>query len=186
MRCSWSLLVKVLMVVTVLCWQLPVHAEPEANTEEPPAKASALHVGTVTGSVIDAEGKKAVAGVPVEVYDEKGEKLIFSTVTDKDGKYTLEELVPGNYRLIVAGKIMTEVTVMTDGEIVTLDFKVPHVYFTENPEEKAEEHEGGTKSTKRAVVRFALVTVGVGAAVALPLTLVHGGSSSHAEASPDS
>ena len=169
-------------VVLVVSWNVP--ALVAADKAKKPEKAPTLCAGKVVGTIIDADSKTPVKGASVKAYDHKGKKLLFSTTTDKNGKYSLKALKPGIYRLIVADRVMTEVTVMTDGEIVELDFRIPHIYLAPLDEGKDAK---GTKAARAARVRFALVTVGVGAAIAVPLALIGRKSTKkYYVASPDS
>lgn len=170
------------LVLSVVFWNVPTVFAADDKAAKRPAKATALFAGKVTGTIIDADGKTPARGVSMKVFDAKGKKLILSTVSDKNGKYTLTKLKPGIYRLVVADRVMTEVTVMTDGEIVELDFRVPHIYLA--PAEDEGTKPPGTARPKTNLVRFALVTVGVGAAIALPLTIHHGDDDDDAPASP--
>ena len=184
MRRVRTMFLTAVCVVLVVSWNVPeLVAAPKAKK---PEKAPTLCAGKVVGTVIDADSKTPVKNASVKVYDHKGKKLLFSTTTDKKGKYSLKALKPGIYRLIVADRVMTEVTVMTDGEIVELDFRIPHVYLAPLDEGKDAKTKG-TKAARAATVRFALVTVGVGAAIAVPLALVGGKTvKKYYVASPDS
>ena len=179
-------LMKVVMVGMVILWHVP-QTTADGKAEEA-TKAPTLCAGKVVGTVIDADGKTPVGNVSVKAYDHKGKKLVYATTTDKKGKYSLKPLKPGIYRLIVADRVMTEVTVMTDGEIVELDFRIPHVYLApKEPEDPKSKTSKGTKSVRAATARFALVTVGVGVAVAVPLALTGGKTAKkYYPASPDS
>lgn len=89
----------------------------------------------------------------IKAYDHKGN--ILDTTTDQKGKYSLKDLKPGIYRLVVADRVMTEVTVMTDGEIVELDFRIPHIYLAPRDEGKQgrqgkDPKNKGTKGTQTA------------------------------------
>ena len=177
---TWTL--RVVLALSVVFWSVPATFAAGTKPVKARTRATALFAGKVTGTIIDADGKTPARGVAVKVYDAKGKKLLVNTVSDRNGKYTLAKLTPGNYRLVVADRVMTDVTVMTDGEIVELDFRVPHIYLAPEDEKTA----GTPKTTKpkTKLVRFALVTVGAGAAIALPLTIHHGDDDDDAPASP--
>lgn len=66
---------------------------------EPPKEATPMPaLGILTGHVRDETGA-SLPGVQVDVYSPGGEVL--SVVTDKDGRFRLEDLAPGEYRLVI-------------------------------------------------------------------------------------
>jgi inosine-uridine nucleoside N-ribohydrolase len=57
-----------------------------------------LPPGQIRGTVVDASTKQAIAGAAVQAYDSTG-RLVASTQTASDGKYTLSALAAGSYKL---------------------------------------------------------------------------------------
>ncbi|NIA06555.1 MAG: hypothetical protein GWP14_02780 [Actinobacteria bacterium] len=95
------------------------------NTANAAAKTPAIQsvfakTGTLDG-VLTGSGGKPVSGVKVWVLDSAGKK-VGSAVTDKAGKFSLANLKPGQYRLLIGKDVELKLTVADNG--VTTNLKV--------------------------------------------------------------
>ncbi len=163
-----------LMVVGVLCWGLPegvLMAEPKAKKA---AKAPELKVGPVTGTVFKADGKSPLGKVMLKVVRLKDGKVVAQISADEKGRYEIPELPAGQYRIIVAGRIFTDVVVSKTGKVTQVDFRIPATYM------KAADPTGagakGGAAAKGSLTPFLLIGGGIAAAIAVPVSLSDGSS----------
>ena len=95
------------------------------NTANATAKTPAIQsvfakTGTLDGVVTGSDGKP-ISGAKVKVLDSAG-KEVASAVTDKAGKFSLPNLKPGQYRLLIGKDVELKLTVADNG--VTTNLKV--------------------------------------------------------------
>jgi outer membrane receptor protein involved in Fe transport len=60
-----------------------------------------MKIGTVKGSVIDAQTDKPVSYANVIIYNKSDSSLVSGGITDDDGKFNITELPPGKFYLVV-------------------------------------------------------------------------------------
>src|SRR5215207_7205011 len=63
----------------------------------PPAAA----IGEIRGTVLDAEGKTPIASASVAVYTKGNAVLVAGALTQKNGAFAIEGLMPGSYTVKV-------------------------------------------------------------------------------------
>lgn len=163
-----------LMVVGVLCWGLPqgmLTAKPSAKKT---TNAPELKMGPVTGTVFKADGKSPLGKVMLKVVRLKDGKVVAQISTDKKGRYEIPRLPAGRYRIIVAGRIFTDVSVSKTGKVTQVDFRIPVTYM------KAADAAGAAVAgtAKASLTPFLLIGAGIAAAVAVPVSLSSSSSSS--------
>ena len=78
------------------------------------AEAPVLKAGTITGTVLSAEGK-VVAGATVE-FKNSANEVVKTTTTDKLGAYRLEGVKAGTYTAVIANKNMGTIKVSEEGK----------------------------------------------------------------------
>ena len=76
-----------------------------------------VKTGALKGVLIDRVTNKPIANLKLTVFDKTGKKL-FSTVTDKNGKYQLSKLKAGQYRLTIGDGVELKLDV-ADKDITT-------------------------------------------------------------------
>ena len=60
-----------------------------------------MKIGTVKGSVTDAQTDKPVSYANVIIYKKSDSSLVSGGITDDDGKFNITELPPGKFYLVV-------------------------------------------------------------------------------------
>jgi len=98
------------------------------NTANAAAKIPATQsvfakTGTLDGLVTGSAGKP-IAGAKVQVLDSAGKKIA-SAVTDKAGKFSLPNLKPGQYRLLIGEDVELKLTVSNNGLTTNLKVVLP-------------------------------------------------------------
>ena len=83
-----------------------------------------VKTGTLKGVLIDQATNKPIANLKLTVFDKSG-KQVFSTVTDKNGKYELPGLKPGQYRLTVGDGVELKLNVGDMGTTTNLRVVMP-------------------------------------------------------------
>lgn len=87
------------------------------------ASLFAQNAGRITGTVVDSQSGETLIGVNVVI-----EGTIKGTATDIDGRYTIRNVDPGTYTVIVsylsfATQTITDV-IVGDGQTVSLDISL--------------------------------------------------------------
>ena len=99
------------------------------NTANAAAKTPAIQsvfakTGTLDG-VVTGNAGKLVSGVKLQVLDSAG-KEVASAVTDKAGKFSLPNLEPGQYRLMIGKDVELKLTVANNGATTNLKVVLPN------------------------------------------------------------
>ena len=95
-------------------------AAPAAGT----APSVFAKTGTLNGILVDQNSGKPIANNTLTVVDANG-KTVASAVTDKDGKFSLPDLQPGEYRLVLGDEMELKLTVADNGTTNNLKIVVP-------------------------------------------------------------
>ena len=95
-------------------------AAPAAGT----APSVFAKTGTLKGILVDQTSGKPIANKTLTVLDANG-KTVASAVTDKDGKFSLPDLQPGEYRLVMGDGLELKLTVADNGTTNNLKIVVP-------------------------------------------------------------
>lgn len=167
----WIKFVALLLVFPVasLNTPFPLFAQAEGPEQGKSTKAEApkLKEGEITGKVTKTDGKTVLPDIPITVVDTKTGEIIATVKTDKDGRYSLPELKPGKYRLVIAHRMVVEIEVVSESEtaFTSLNLLLPEA-FLEPPAEEEEEKAGvAWYKTKAAVVTFIVLLGGATAAL---------------------
>lgn len=146
------------LLILLLCFALvsagpsaPLRAEPAAESAAPATPASEVEI-TVTntgfsGKISDVGGKSARKGTKIEIRDPDTGKVIAKTTTDKQGNYSFSALNTGKYDLLINGKKLGILNVVSASTIDTVNLVVPSAVLS-----------AGAKS---ALLVITLVTLGV-------------------------
>ena len=86
----------------IISAQTPVSTppQPDKTTLNPIEQASAKGNAKITGYVVDSSLTKAVEFTNVALYNTLTNKLVDGTVADDKGKFTLNRVAPGSYKLL--------------------------------------------------------------------------------------
>ena len=95
-------------------------AAPAAGT----APSVFAKTGTLKGVLVDQTSGKPIANRSLTVLDANG-KTVASAVTDKNGKFSLPDLQPGEYRLVLGDGMELKLTVADNGTTNNLKIVVP-------------------------------------------------------------
>jgi hypothetical protein len=79
--------------------------------------------GTITGKITDFD-EKPLEGKSVKILDSMG-TVKFSAITDKDGKYSIENLSAGTYTVIMASSMKATLLVKPGSENTLINAMVP-------------------------------------------------------------
>lgn len=79
--------------------------------------------GTLKGVLVDQATGKPIAGQTLTVLDAQGKKVV-SAITDKNGKFELPNLKPGQYRLAI-GDVELKLIVADTGTATNLKIVMP-------------------------------------------------------------
>ena len=90
------------------------------------ANVLAQNTGKISGTVVDSQLGEPLIGVNVVIED-----AIKGTATDIDGRFTIRNVEPGTYTLVVsylsfATQMITNV-VVENGETLSLDLSLIHI-----------------------------------------------------------
>ncbi len=116
------------LAVWLACFCVVSGVAAQPHVQEEHASIVALKVGKITGTVTSADPRTPLAGVVLQVLDEKG-RLVTQTTTSEAGIYVLGPLEPGKYRLLLAGRVVTEVEVTRDAKLTKLNFILPRPVY---------------------------------------------------------
>ena len=94
-----------------------------AAAKTPAIQSVFAKTGTLDGLVTGSAGKP-ISGAKVQVLDFAG-KEVASAVTDKAGKFTLPNLKPGQYRLLIGKDVELKLTVANNGLTTNLKVILP-------------------------------------------------------------
>ncbi len=67
-----------------------------------PDAAPKIGYGKIRGEVIDSESKEAVPYATVSLKEQITEKVVGGSIADEKGKFTIKDLVAGNYKLVIS------------------------------------------------------------------------------------
>jgi ferric enterobactin receptor len=118
-----SLLTLVLLtVLTTTYAQFPGMGASTAKKALPGTAGDTSPKGTakITGSLVDSAGAKPVEFASIALYNKATNKAVDGTVADEKGKFTLNKLVAGDYRMLISFVGYRDKTVdnlkLTDGQ----------------------------------------------------------------------
>jgi len=94
-----------------------------ADVKTPAVQSVFAKTGTLDGVVTGNDGQP-VSGAKLQVLDSTG-KNVASAVTDKAGKFSLPNLKPGQYRLLIGEDVELKLTVADNGLTTNLKVVMP-------------------------------------------------------------
>ena len=184
----WMKFVAVALIFPVVTLNTPVRALLAADQEKPTEASSIkgqppkLREGKITGTVTRTDGKTPLPNTSITAIDTKNGKTVATVKTDKNGRYSLPELKPGKYRLVVAHRMMVQIEVVAkdDSSLSVLNILVPDALLAQpagsSPPAKGQEVHW--YATRAAVVSYLFLLGGGGA------LLIGGGGGGDGAVSP--